>query len=255
MLRERLYGPYARATAHWRVLPNFLIIGAKRCGTTHLFNTLRHHPQIKLSRYKETAYFAKDEMYEKGELFYRSHFPLNLFVSPDTMVGEATPGYLAHPKAAIRIKQDLPNAKLIVMLRDPTERFISSYYYGQQKYKNRGKQWPSVAEYLENTKDWSQLSGIREGMYATNLAQYVYFKERGQLLVIKSEDYFNSREYMLEKICDFLDIESFSSFPELENKNQSVKKNKTEDEHARMILDEYFRTPNVELEHEWGVAW
>ncbi|MCA9361496.1 hypothetical protein KC845_02980, partial [Candidatus Kaiserbacteria bacterium] len=95
MLRESLVGPYSRITAKHRVLPDFIIIGGPRCGTTNLFNTLRHHPQIKTSRIKEVKFFNNDKKFNKGELFYRSYFPLKKHIKDNQIVGEASPNYFS----------------------------------------------------------------------------------------------------------------------------------------------------------------
>src|SRR5689334_15880743 len=120
---------YAVATARWRVTPDFLVIGAKRGGTTTLFKALRGHPDVEpifpaLERMKSPHYF--DLEYHRGEAWYRSHFATRRRldrlaaergVRPVT--GEASPYYLFHPHAAERIAADVPDVKLVLLLRDP----------------------------------------------------------------------------------------------------------------------------------------
>jgi hypothetical protein len=105
------------------VLPNFLIIGAPRSGTTWLFRNLRQHPEIYMPRRKELHFFDRD--YHKGLEFYAHYF------SPsrgETAVGEATPSYLHKPYLAPRIRQDLPGVRLIASLRNPVDRLYSRYW-------------------------------------------------------------------------------------------------------------------------------
>lgn len=119
-------------------LPNFLIIGPGRTGTTSLYYYLKQHPEIYMSPIKETNFFA----YEQGkpgrsQISKRYNiFPIKnieaysaLFkaVTKEKAIGEASPRYFFTPQAAERIKLILPEVKLIAILRDPVERAFSSY--------------------------------------------------------------------------------------------------------------------------------
>lgn len=123
----------ARPTATLRVLPDYLIIGAQRCGTTSLQEVLTTHPNITSARWMKGVHYF-DTAYPKGMGWYRAHFPTNRAASKvaaetgsPLRVGEASPYYIYHPVALDRIAADLPEAKLILLLRDPVERTISHY--------------------------------------------------------------------------------------------------------------------------------
>lgn len=116
---------YEALTSRWRMLPGFLIVGAQRCGTTSLFKALIQHPSVKrpFGR-KGIHYFDMD--YGRGIGWYRSHFPLRRPGSL-SLTGESSPYYMFHPLAPARIASDLPEARLVVALRDPVERAYSSH--------------------------------------------------------------------------------------------------------------------------------
>src|SRR5207244_9402765 len=106
VLRET-FRTYGRATASVRPLPNFLILGAQKAGTTALYAYLRWHPQITGPSFKEVSFF--DRHYARGERWYRAHLP----VRRRGLVGEASPSYLFHPLAPERVARMLPDARLV----------------------------------------------------------------------------------------------------------------------------------------------
>lgn len=117
-----------------RILPEFLIIGYHKCGTTSLYNYLNQHPNIGKSSRKEIQYFTLS--YWRGEKWYRTYFPTILTkrkIEKKTgckfITGEATPQYIFHPKSLNRIKSDLPNVKIIVLLRNPIDRAFSHFMH------------------------------------------------------------------------------------------------------------------------------
>ena len=120
-------------------MPNFLIIGAMRAGTTSLYHYLKQHPQVYMSPVKEPRFFAlegekpdpgrpTDERLMNHSITdieaYRALFQA---VSKETAIGEASPLYLYSPKAPERIRHYIPDAKLIAVLRDPVERAYSHF--------------------------------------------------------------------------------------------------------------------------------
>lgn len=125
------------ATGDLRPRPDFLVVGAKRGGTTSLWRYLCEHPGVrtlfpKPERIKGLYYF--DENYSRGERWYRSHFPTAATRSlaarrlgHPVVAGEASPYYLYHPLAPERVAATVPDALVIVLLRDPVERAFSHY--------------------------------------------------------------------------------------------------------------------------------
>jgi len=132
---KRALHAYGLATARWRTHPDFLLIGAKRGGTTSLWRYLSEHPDVldvspRPENLKGMYYF--DEQFGRGDRWYRSHFPARvrrdrLGLGVPTVVGEATPYYLYHPLAPTRARAVVPDAQILVVLRDPVERAYSHY--------------------------------------------------------------------------------------------------------------------------------
>lgn len=123
-------------TADARMLPDFIVVGAQRSGTTTLFRVLNQHPQIvRPTASKGIGYFEVN--YGKGWRWYRSHFPLRWLA--DRKVGgrartyESSGYYLFHPLAAERIARDLPEVRIVVMVRDPVERAYSAHRHESQR--------------------------------------------------------------------------------------------------------------------------
>ena len=108
-------------------LPNLIIIGAMKCGTTSLHYYLSQHPEIYMSKLKELWFFLEENNWSKGLDWYKSHFKTNARIR-----GEASPGYTMYPsRQGIPKKMHtiLPNAKIIYIIRDPIARFESEYMH------------------------------------------------------------------------------------------------------------------------------
>src|SRR5215210_1250841 len=123
-------------------MPNFLIIGAEKSGTTALYHYLKQHPQVYMSPVKEPGFFS----YEEGQkpisagparftseriTDIEAYQRLFRGISDEKAVGEETPAYIANPEAPARIRRYIPDAKLIAILRDPTERAYSNYLHAR----------------------------------------------------------------------------------------------------------------------------
>ncbi len=141
-VRRMLDGPAARDArmfvrrlgAGRRVLPDFLVIGAQKSGTSSLFRYLDQHPQVRGSVPKEVHYFSggfapAPDAYARGEGWYRAHFPKKAAMGQGVRAFEATPLYLLHPLAAGRIHALMPAVKLVAVLRNPTDRALSHYFH------------------------------------------------------------------------------------------------------------------------------
>src|SRR4051794_36389137 len=111
-------------------LPNFLIIGAAKGGTTSLYHYLRQHPNVFMSPVKEVRYFCCDEFPAWDATIRTASAYASLFAGADAShlaIGEASPQYLNSAVAADRIADELPGVRLIVLLRNPVDRSYSSY--------------------------------------------------------------------------------------------------------------------------------
>lgn len=136
-------GLFRRATQRWRMMPSFFIIGAQKSGTSALLNALLQHPLIYCAKGKETDFMSF--MWSKGFGWYRAHFPLyqsamlNVIRKSPALKGQspiacdASPSYLEHPLAPIRCREFFPDAKIIVILREPVARTYSGYKHSLRK--------------------------------------------------------------------------------------------------------------------------
>src|SRR5689334_8975756 len=123
---------YRNSTSQLRLLPDFIIIGAQKGGTTSLYNYLIEHPLIKSARRKEVHYF--DRNFHKGVSWYKAFFPTSLekyyaenILKKDFITGEGSPEYLFYPHCAEKAVRVLPQAKIIALLRNPVDRAYSQY--------------------------------------------------------------------------------------------------------------------------------
>lgn len=185
-----IINPY-RLSAFARMLPNFLIIGAGKSGTTSLFNYLLQHPRIKPPRKKEIHYF--DVNYNKGLQWYKAYFPI---ISPNKITFEATSNYLETKQAPKIIHDLLPNVKLILVLRNPTDRAYSHY---QNSVRN-GTETLSFQDALKTNKAY-----IDGSMYGEHLKHWVEYFPKKQFFIMKYQEltkHFN-------EIFDFLGIENY----------------------------------------------
>ena len=205
-----------RLTASQRKLPDFLIIGVAKGGTTSLFSYLSQHPQIEMSRENEIHYFAK--YYKKGINYYRSFFP---FEKSNKLTGESSPYYFFHPQVPQRIKKDLPNTKIILLLRDPVTRAHSHYEM------MKGVDWVNSfdeAVTIENERvnlhhdrmktdpefkhnHHQAFSYIKRGFYYDQLQNWLKFYRLEELLILKSEEFFADPKKTLSRVYSYLEID------------------------------------------------
>ncbi|MGH0030733.1 MAG: sulfotransferase family protein [Myxococcota bacterium] len=102
----------------------FLVIGGQKCATTTLFHHLAAHPDVYMAPQKELNFFAKPELYARGMDWYRGHFAA---APAGALCGEASPLYLSFGSAPARIRAELPDVKLVALLRNPIDRAHSHY--------------------------------------------------------------------------------------------------------------------------------
>jgi hypothetical protein len=126
-----------RATATTRLLPDWLVIGAQKAGTTSLYYYLVEHPDIAPAFAEEVHFF--DQHWADGLDWYRANFPLAVqrplrkLRGLGCVVGEATPYYLFHPAVPERVRATVPDARLVVLLRNPIDRAYSQYQHGVRR--------------------------------------------------------------------------------------------------------------------------
>jgi hypothetical protein len=201
------------------VLPNLIIIGAGKCGTSALWHYLGLHPEISMSRNKELRFFHEKFNWEKGVGWYEGQF-----ANGSTPVrGEASPQYTHYPEsrgAAERMHSILPEAKLIYIVRDPIERIISDYVDGVA----RGRQQRTLAEAVAAP---SRSSYVLRSRYMMQLEQYLPYYSMNHILVLTQEMLMSDRRATLAKVFRFLEVdESFDSpgFDEVKNSSLGLRR-------------------------------
>lgn len=251
-----------KLNASQRALPNCLIIGAQKAGTSSLYHYLIQHPQVHKSLKKEIHYFdggLKDnkDTFLRGKNWYRSHFPLQKEMKKNDVCIDATPMYLFNPLAPARIKTLLPTAKLIILLRNPVERAISHYFHVQR----HGFEELSLKEAL--TQEELRLREIKllnnyknpafrlysyqeRGLYLEQIKRYqALFNER-QILILHSDDLFQHPKDSLKQVFQFLNLDDSYLIPDLKSQNVGNNKGKVSDE-VYLQLQDYFEQANKEL--------
>ena len=157
-------------------LPDFLVIGAQRAGTTWLDNTLRTHPGIVMSEHRKEVHFF-DQNFASGPEWYSSFF--ETANAPTARVGETTPHYLYHPDVPRRVAGLIPGCQLIAILRNPIDRAFSQYGHN---VKSKG--WTlSFEEAIEREPQI-----LERGNYARQLQRWLQFFDRDQLFVCMFEE-------------------------------------------------------------------
>lgn len=175
-------------------LPNFLIIGASKAGTTSLYHYLRQHPDIYMSPVKEPRYFS-GEVIETREA-YESLFSA---VTSERAIGEASPQYLRAPAAADRIAAELPGVRLIVSLRNPADRAYSSYLWRLQG----GRERRSVDEALRPGTFYFDTS-----LYFSALQRYFDRFGAARIKVILFDDLAAKPQTVLRELYEFLGVDA-----------------------------------------------
>lgn len=269
-LRNNVDFKFRLATSQYRPLPDFLVIGAQKSGTSSLNKYLNQHPQLFSSSIKNEIHFfdsgihtLKRDNYERGEAWYRAHFPLQLSISKESRVFETTPLYLFHPLAPERIFKLIPDIKLIALLRNPTERAISHYF--MLKRKDREPMSMLEAFQQEETRQEELLShlGSRKtlltdysykarGCYAAQIANYYKFFPKDHILLLKSEDFFNDSMDTLKQVFNFVDVNPDFKVKDLSPRNTGKEKFDVTPG-AREYLDEYFKPHNQALYDLTGI--
>jgi hypothetical protein len=196
-------------------LPNFVVIGTQKGGTSFFYSLLTEHPLVRRAAAKELHFF--DNKFAEGVGWYRRCFSEGERVDGQrTITGEASPSYLFDPQVPERMARIVPEARLIALLRNPVDRAYSHY----QMEVRRGKEGRSFeeateqeitsAEGGENAVD-VRYAYLARGLYAEQLERFSFFANREQLLVIESETLFTRRLEVLERVMTFLGLPPFES--------------------------------------------
>ena len=263
-----------------RMLPNFLIIGAAKGGTTSLFRWLSDHPlieppvsvQMGNTPMKEVHFF--DYNFYRREDWYRAHFPLmreridfEREHGRPFLTGEGSASYLSHLWAPGRIRQSLPDAKLIVALRDPIDRAYSQFHMSRREGYEPFESFDDAvagederlrpelrrveADKRYNSLPLGAFSYLLRSRYAEHLERWFELFPREQFLFVKAEDMFADPYGTLDVVTDFLELPSYrpDELPRLKDGGSYAPLSPE----TRARLTEYFRPGNERLHELTGI--
>jgi len=200
-------------------LPTFLILGTQKGGTSSLHSYLAEHSQLYMSNPKELHFF--DLFYGYGLAWYKKHFKDSK--NEYRQRGESTPYYLYHPGVPALVKKHMPQAKFIVLLRDPVERAYSHFEMERARGAEPEPDFETAlrleksrildaAPFLENNPESSNkahqtYSYASRGFYVEQIERWFEYFPKQQFLFLKSEDFFANPKDALTTIYRFLEVE------------------------------------------------
>jgi hypothetical protein len=246
---------FGKLTAGRRPLPNFLVIGAQKAGTTALYAYLRWHPGITGPSWKEVSFF--DRHWWRGEAWYRGQFPLR---AGERLVGEASPSYLFHPLAPQRARSLVPDAKLVALLRDPVDRAYSQYQHevalgreplsfedalAAEDDRLAGEVERLIDDPRAFSRAWWDHTYAARGRYAEQLERWLAVFPREQLLVVPTEELGERPAETYASILAFLGAEPYElpDYPRVFDRDYEPMRPET-----RAALAATFAEPNRRLE-------
>ena len=257
-----------RLTRRARMLPGFLIVGAQRCGTTSMYRTLDQHPAIlKAVLHKGVHYF--DTGYDHGLGWYQGHFPLRARAAlarratgDVPLTFESSPYYMFHPLAAERISRDLPEVKLLVLVRDPVERAYSAYAHElargfetepferaleleDQRLAGEAERIVSEPGYLSHSHQHHAY--LTRGIYADQLERLDKLFGHDRVHVVDSGRFFTDPEPVYDGVLEFLGLRR-PGYPVFERHNARPRSPMPET--LRAALGEHF-LPSDERLTRW----
>ena len=253
------------ATARWRVLPDFVIIGVHKGGTTSLYDYLAGHPQVVPAFEKEVHYF--DQRYDGRPRSYQASFPNAARMAyvarrhGGSITGEASPYYISNPHIPRRAMEMIPEARYIALLRNPVDRAISAFHHNRSRTPN--EPLASFAEAVE--RELTQLPDefdkvladehypdssytwhcyLSRGVYARQLEAWFAAVPTDRVLVLQSERLGSEPDIVFGEVLEFLELPDWrpSAFGRLNaNTYPDV------DPGLRAELVEWFRPHNERL--------
>lgn len=214
-------------------LPNFLIIGAPKAGTSSLYYYLKQHSQIYMTPDKEPHFFTlengeinfqgpgDDERFSKAVTQFEDYVKLFEQVTDEIAIGEASTTYLSSSQAPERIKHHLPEVKLITILRNPVDAAYASFLHLHRDGDETITDF-DIALQKEEERIQQNWEGIwhyrRRGLYYEQLKRYFDLFKREQLKIYLYEDFRNNCQYVLQDIFKFLNVES-NFIPDMSEKH------------------------------------
>lgn len=255
-----------------RSKPDFFIVGGQKCGTTSLYNYLVQHPCVLPASKKEIHFFSDN--FAEGYRWYKRHFPplfdeyrRALSQRHRVVTGEATPYYLFHPHAPRRIRRLFPHAKIIIMLRNPVDRAFSHYRYHvklgvetltfEEAIKAEPARLQGELEHMIRDEgyfsfNYKMFSYLNRGIYIDQVSRWFEQFPDGQILVLKSEDFFADPETRFNVVQEFLGLprHTLSSYRKFNVGEDVAVRTET-----RGRLQEYFAPHNRRLSAYLGAEF
>lgn len=251
-------------TSNYRILPDFIIIGESKCGTTSLYNYLIQHTAINPALSKEINFF--NWSHDKPLNWYRAHFPTklkknltkNVFKKP-FLTGEATPLYLFNSLVPKRIFKIIPNVKIIIILRNPIDRAYSHYHdlgirLGKEKrtfddairseIKILEQKNYVVTDYDGNFSE-RLYQYVARGIYLAHLRIWMKTFSKKQFLILKTEELEENASKILNNVFEFLSLPSYVKINF--EKKHNVSKYEPMSSSSRKMLMEFFKPHNKSL--------
>ena len=248
-------------TGSIRVLPDFLVIGAKRCGTTSLFYHLPEHPCISKSPHDNMGFF--NDNFHLGVNWYKSFFPTiftrNKIKSEfgNFLAFDVTTTYMEEESTANNVYQIKPNMKIIVILRNPVDRAYSQYHLNlREKAEKRSFEDAMEENMNELNKESHERYEIKpkfsaegnnylkKGLYAQQLRHWLNIFPMESMLILSTEEFESNQQAIYNNIFKFLNISQFEvkNIEKMEKGSYPQMKSET-----RSLLLDYFRSHNNEL--------
>ncbi len=241
--------------------PDFIIIGFMKCGTTSLYDYILKHPQVLPASQKEIMFFNNQNLLKMGIDWYRSNFP-PIPDNSDYVTGEASTLYVQDSATAKRIKDNFPNTKLIVILRNPIKRAISHYHFDTRLFGRKNNLELIINREINNLKkaeDIKKFIDGKSGIISTGL--YIYFLEqwmslfpKEQFLILKTEDLAKNTTTTMNRVFDFLGLADYQieQFP---RKNSGTYDSL--DDELQNKLSEFYKPYNQMLEQflQMNFSW
>jgi hypothetical protein len=273
-LRTRVRPTYRRLGRRFRALPDFVIIGAQKAGTTALLRYLQAHPDVITEAGVNEVHFF-DVQWDKGTPFYRSHFPYRRTLAGHrtisagaTLTGEKTPSYLFHPLAPERAATVVPRARLIALLREPVSRAASHHAMNRRdgletldlteavkaEEDRTATSFERLSRGIEPPRNPARaFSYVRRGLYAEQLERWLRFFPREQLLVLRSEDLAGEPQTTYAAVLEFLGLGPHD--PVFARHNSGGRGRSSPSPEACRLLDAAFAEPNQRLAEAFGITW
>jgi Sulfotransferase domain len=259
---------WQQATARWRALPDFVIFGASKAGTTSMYDYLCLHPLVVPCRAKELHFADRRHNAARGERWYRSWFPLRATLArvgraggvARARCGEATPSYLARGGSAQRLHGVAPDVRLVALLREPGERAWSHYRMAEPGEPDPDRFLAAVEAEAEELadgwrpaldRDTMQRGLLRQSHYADELQEWYQCYSPDQILLVRSEDLFDDPATTYRTVCRHVGL---PDGPPPAFRVSNAGRPHDLPERARIWLDGHFAEPNARLAELTGGA-